>query len=77
MLEIHLGGHLSFYTPDRRGRFNLVIDRNTTLSSILERLDIPLAEVALAAVNGEMAVIETALVQPGDRIDLYPPMGGG
>ena len=77
MLEIHLGGHLSFYTPNRCSRISLAIDRTIHLASILEELGIPLAEVALASVNDEMVVIETAQVQSGDRIDLYPPMGGG
>jgi sulfur carrier protein ThiS len=77
MLKIHLGGHLSFYTPNKCSRFNLAIDGKACLASILERLGIPLSEVALASVNDEMVVIETAQVQSGDRIDLYPPMGGG
>ena len=77
MLEIHLGGHLSFYTPNKCSRISLAIERTTRLASILEQLGIPPAEVALAAVNDEMVIVEAAQVKSGDRIDLYPPMGGG
>jgi sulfur carrier protein ThiS len=29
------------------------------------------------AVNGELVELAAARVNPGDRIELYPPMGGG
>ncbi|HWQ83155.1 MAG TPA: MoaD/ThiS family protein [Anaerolineales bacterium] len=77
MLEIHLGGHLSFYTPGKRSRFSLPIASPSSLAGIVEQLGVPLAEVTIAAVNGELVDIETAQVQPGDKIELYPPIGGG
>lgn len=77
MLEIHLGGHLSFYAPGKRSRFSLPIVGPTSLAGILEQLGVPLAEVTIAAVNGGLVAVESALVHPGDRIELYPPIGGG
>jgi sulfur carrier protein ThiS len=77
MIELHLGGHLSFYAPQKQSRFNIPMDQPTELEGILQKLGIPLAEVAIVVVNGELVELAAALVNPGDRIELYPPMGGG
>ena len=77
MIELHLGGHLSFYAPQKQSRFNLPVDQPTELEGILQKLGVPLAEVAIGAVNGELVELPAARVNPGDRIELYPPMGGG
>jgi hypothetical protein len=31
MIELHLGGHLSFYAPQKQSRFNLPMDQPTEL----------------------------------------------
>jgi sulfur carrier protein ThiS len=77
MIELYLGGHLSFYAPQKQSRFNLPVDQPTELEGILQKLGVPLAEVAIVAVNGELVELPAARVNPGDRIELYPPMGGG
>jgi sulfur carrier protein ThiS len=77
MIELHLGGHLSFYAPQKQSRFSVPIDQPTDLEAILQKLGVPLAEVAIVAVNGELVDLAATRVNPGDRIELYPPMGGG
>jgi len=77
MLELHLGGHLAFYAPQKQSRFNIPIDQPTDLGLILQQLGVPLAEVAIVAVNGELVDLASTRVKPGDRVELYPPMGGG
>lgn len=77
MIELHLGGHLAFYAPHKQSRFSIPIDQPTELEVILQKLGVPLAEVAIAAVNGELVELAATRVNPGDRIELYPPMGGG
>ena len=77
MIELHLGGHLAFYAPQKKSSFSIPIDQPTELDVILHQLGIPLAEVAIVAVNGELVNLATTRVNPGDRIELYPPMGGG
>jgi len=77
MIELHLGGHLAFYAPQKQSRFNVPIDQPTELKVILQKLGVPLAEVAIVAVNGELVDLAASRVNPGDRIELYPPMGGG
>ena len=77
MVEIHLGGHLAFYAPQKKSRLSVEIGQATRLDAILRKLGLPQAEVALAAVNREMVDPVTAMIEPGDRIELVSPMGGG
>ncbi|MDR3573514.1 MAG: aldehyde ferredoxin oxidoreductase C-terminal domain-containing protein [Anaerolineaceae bacterium] len=76
-ITIHLGGHLSFYSPQKQSHLSLSLNQPTALVGILQGLGLPLAEVAVASVNGELVELAAAQVKPGDKIDLYPPMGGG
>ncbi len=77
LVDIHLGGHLGWYGPEKRSRFSIHVDSPMRLSDLLAQLGIPLGEVAVSAVNGEPAEIGSATVTDGDRIDLMPPIGGG
>lgn len=57
--------------------FELEVDEGTTLSQLTERvLAIPLGEVALVAVDGQLADEEYVL-RAQDRVDLFPPIMGG
>ncbi len=76
-MELHLGGHLSWYDQARRSQFNLTLDAPIPLAGLLARLGIPPAEIAVAAVNGEAVEIGEAVVSDSDRVDLLPPIGGG
>jgi sulfur carrier protein ThiS len=77
MVEIHLGGHLAFYAPQKKSRFSISMDQPAGLEAVLQDLGVPLGEVAMASVNGKLVELATARIQPGDRIELFPPMGGG
>jgi len=49
----------------------------STLSDLLERLGVPPGEVHLAIVNGRAVQGLSATLAEGDRIGLFPPVGGG
>jgi len=76
-MHVHLGGHLAFYDPQRRSRFEVHLDGETALLEVIRRLGVPEAEIALAAVNRQVVALEEARVGDADRLDLYPPMSGG
>ena len=64
---------------DQMKRTNLEIDVIETipLSTLLQRLSIPRAEVAIISINGNMFNDDDILVRNTDIILLYPPVGGG
>jgi sulfur carrier protein ThiS len=77
MIHLHLGGHLAFYAPQKQSHFIISVNEPTELAVVLQRLAVPQSEVALASVNGELVELATAKIKPGDRIELFSPMGGG
>ena len=76
-MQLHLGGHLSWYDPQKRSRLEIQLDEPVDLVSLLRELHVPLAEIAIAAVNGAAVQLNTARVTDDDHVELYPPVGGG
>ncbi len=76
-MRVHLGGHLSWYNPSKRSWLDLQLPQAIRLLDLLQKLGVPPAEVALAVVNGQLVSIEDTRVTNGDRVELYPAIGGG
>ena len=76
-MQLHLGGHLSWYDPAKRSDVPVSLSQPMRLLRLIESLGLPVAEVAIAVVNGRAVSLEEALVADGDRVQLYPPVGGG
>ena len=57
--------------------FELMVEEGTTLAQLIDKvLVIPQGRVALVAVNGQRGS-EDYVLQAKDRVDLFPPIGGG
>jgi len=87
-VRVHLGGHLSWYDSDRRAWLDLDdhvapmaygegLPGSLTPIDVAQHLAIPRGEIALVAVNGRVVDPATALLMPGDKVEFYPPIGGG
>ena len=76
-MQLHLGGHLGWYAPDKQSRLEIRLDEPVPLMALLERLKIPTAEIAVATVNQKAVELEDAQVSDGDSVELFPPVGGG
>lgn len=76
-MQLHLGGHLNWYDPQKRAWQELRLAGPVLLTAVLEQLGVPAAEVALVAVNRRVVPLEGTTVEDGDRVELYPPLGGG
>jgi sulfur carrier protein ThiS len=76
-VRLHVGGHLSFYLPDKNANLDLALEGPTRLTDILAKLSIPGGEVVLVVVNGELAELSSVTVTNSDRVELFPPIGGG
>ena len=87
-MRIHLGGHLSWYDSDRRAWLEL--DPRTILTAgrmghagrltpagVAEHLGLPRAEIALVAVNGRVVDPDAVPLAQDDKVEFYPPIGGG
>jgi molybdopterin converting factor small subunit len=46
------------------------------VAGLIDSLGIPRSQVFTVLVNGRHAAMD-AVLQPGDRVSLFPPVGGG
>ena len=77
-VELHLYASLSKYLPpDAKFKtWFMEIDKNTTIKDIIEQMNIDEKSVKLIFLNGVHAVAGKVL-KDGDRIGIFPPVGGG
>ncbi len=76
-MQIHLGGHLSWYDPEKRSSFQVPLSQPTLLTDLIQKLGMPTGEIAIVVVNGQTVQLEQTRIADGDRVELYPPVGGG
>jgi len=76
-MRLHLGGHLSWYDPQKRSWLELAVSEPAALIELVRQLKLPLEEIALTVVNGHAVLLDEACVSDADRVELYPPIGGG
>lgn len=74
MIEIKLYATLQAYAPPNASCYP--IESGTSIEMIVHALKIPTDHVKLIFANGVRCTMDT-LVQDGDRIGLFPPVGGG
>ena len=76
MLDIRLYATLRQYGADKSGAVAVDVPEPLTVEQLLAKLAIPAAEVKIAMVNGVSAELNQVLAA-GDRVGLFPPVGGG
>ncbi|MBI5351503.1 MAG: MoaD/ThiS family protein [Chloroflexi bacterium] len=76
-MHLHLGGHLNYFDAMKRINIEIKIVGRQRLTDLLAKLKIPVGEIFLVSVNGEVMSLEDAWIQSDDEVQLYPPMGGG
>ena len=65
---------LASYNPGKSD--DVPFEEGETLEQLIRRLDIPPDEVRITFVNGRSVPLSTVL-QQGDRVGLFPAVGGG
>jgi sulfur carrier protein ThiS len=76
-MKLYAGSYLTFYMPERKSSLELSLEAPTPLTEILARIGLPLSELALAAINGELVDPETATVQDDDQVRIFSAVDGG
>ena len=73
-IELKCFATLTQYLPENSDEFP--IDQGETITSLLAKLGIPEKDVTLFFINAARAYLESE-VKDGDRVGLFPPVGGG
>jgi molybdopterin converting factor small subunit len=77
-IEVNLYATLKRYMENGTGSKPAVIDfeDGTCVKDMIQKLKIPADSVKLIFINGVHAKVDTTL-KDGDRLGLFPPVGGG
>ncbi|MEG6521502.1 MoaD/ThiS family protein [Desulfotomaculum sp. 1211_IL3151] len=76
-IEVRVYTGLEKYTGTRYGEKILInMEENSTTRDIVKQLNIPEEEVFSTLINGLHKTLDTVL-QEGDRVAFFPPVGGG
>lgn len=73
-VQIKLFATLADHTPVDADRYPATI--GMTIKDLLKKLNVPLSEVKLIFVNSVRVEADT-VIQGGERIGIFPPVGGG
>jgi sulfur carrier protein ThiS len=76
-MRLHLGGHLAWYDAQRRAWIEMRLAAPMALAELLGQLEVPIDEVAITTVNGRAMEAHEAIIADGDRVEVYPAIGGG
>jgi len=76
---VRLYASLASYAPTRRAGepFDLEVGEPATLDTSLTTLGVPVDDVHLMIVNGRIVHDRSLPLGEGDRIGVFPPVGGG
>jgi sulfur carrier protein ThiS len=73
-VQIKLFATLRPYLPPDADSYK--VDPGTTVRSLLETLGVPLDKAKLVFINGKIGLLDDQL-QGGERLGVFPPVGGG
>lgn len=73
-IDLRLYATLTQFTPPEAASFP--IESGMNIAQLLERLSIPMAEAKLVFIDGVKAQL-SAQLHGGERVGIFPPVGGG
>jgi molybdopterin converting factor small subunit len=74
VISLKLFATLNKYTPADAASFPVA--PGTTVRSVLEKLGVPVSQAKLIFINSVRKPIDTPL-SGGERVGVFPPVGGG
>ncbi|MBO8168212.1 MAG: MoaD/ThiS family protein [Thermoanaerobacteraceae bacterium] len=76
-LEVRLFANLRDYLPkDSKGQVKVELPEGSTAADLIKHLNIPRDLPLIIMVNGRREP-ENHVLQDGDRVGIFPPVGGG
>ena len=73
-ISIKLFATLNIFLPDEPDSYPL--PKGTMVQELIEKLKIPVKDAKLIFVNSRRVLL-TAVLKNGDRVAIFPPVGGG
>jgi molybdopterin converting factor small subunit len=76
MISVRLFAGLEAHTAERRTQLSFPRTETPTVGTLVERLGLQPGATGILLVNGVHAGGDRVL-EPGDEVSLFPPLGGG
>ncbi|MCP4623846.1 MAG: MoaD/ThiS family protein [bacterium] len=73
-VQLKLFATLQEFTPPSADNF--IIDQGTRICDLLDQINMPREKAKLIFINGVKAELTTVL-EGGERVGIFPPVGGG
>ena len=73
-IQVILFATLQKFMPDSAENFP--IEAGTTVHNLIQQLDLPEDKIKLIFINGVKAEL-TSVLKGGERVGIFPPVGGG
>ncbi len=73
-IQLKLFATLQEFTPPSADNF--IIDQGTSICNLLDQINIPPEKAKLIFINGVRAEL-TSVLEGGERVGIFPPVGGG
>jgi len=78
-IEVRLYATFAKFGPTQRAGnpLDVKLEDSASLMDLIHKLEIPEEDVHLSIVNGRIIHDSMQTLQNGDRVGLFPPIGGG
>ncbi len=76
MIDVRLFANLTAGTDRDRTEFQVIARPGLTVRDVVEQEGMMLADIEMILLNGRRVSLDTSLVD-GDRLGLFPAVGGG
>ncbi|RJQ65981.1 MAG: MoaD/ThiS family protein [Desulfobacteraceae bacterium] len=73
-IDVRLFANLAAHMPPDASHYSIA--HGMTVAALLQRLKVPAAEAKLIFINGVKGHLHSRL-QGGERVGIFPPVGGG
>lgn len=76
-MKLQLGDYFSVYVKDFQRNVDILLKGPTPLIQVLTGSGIPVGEIHMVVVNGEIVALDSALVSQEDVVKIFPAIDGG
>ncbi len=76
-MKLYAGGYLTFYAPGQEPEVVQDISEPMALIKLLDDLGIPIGDVQLVILNGQIIDLNQAIVRNQDEVKVFPGVDGG
>jgi len=76
-MRLYLGGYLDFFSDQPDNWMTVELVEPTPLLQVVLNLEIPVGDIQLVVVNGQLGELNEVVVSELDEVKIFSAIGGG